>query len=278
MLQKRLTQVGLSTAGATFARYIWSGPMAVVLLFAVLAVKDHAFPILNARFFVFVAFGGLFQITATLCTIALFRHRNFAVGTTFKRSETILAALVGVVILGDYLPWQGWAVLTLSLFGLVLLSKNPIEPEQGLLNRGTMLGFGSGLFFGICGVCYRGASLSLGLDDVTVAAITSVTFAIWIQVAMMLVYFAIWEEGEVMRVVKGWRIVVPVSVTSLAGSSLIFAAFTMQKVAYVNAVQQVELIFAMLGSYFFFNERFSRRELLGILIVAASIVLLILVA
>ena len=44
----------------------------------------------------------------------------------------------------------------------------------------------------------------------------------------------------------------------------------------MRAVGQVELIFTFLASIFFFRERTNRKEVLGILLVAAGIVLLIL--
>ena len=66
-----------------------------------------------------------------------------------------------------------------------------------------------------------------------------------------------------------------VGLTSLAGSFCWFWAFSLQGAAYVRAVGQVELIFSLAASTLVFREPISRRELAGIAILSASIVLLV---
>ncbi|MEM9127328.1 MAG: EamA/RhaT family transporter, partial [Pseudomonadota bacterium] len=101
MLQKSLSSVKLSAAGATFARFAFSAPLAVVGLWLTLHLTDAVLPPLSARFWMFVAIGGTAQILATVCVVALFKQRNFAVGITFKKTEVIQTAIVGFLILGD---------------------------------------------------------------------------------------------------------------------------------------------------------------------------------
>jgi hypothetical protein len=45
--------------------------------------------------------GGMAQMLATACVVALFARRNFAVGITLKKTEVILTALIGLVVLGE---------------------------------------------------------------------------------------------------------------------------------------------------------------------------------
>lgn len=278
MLQKRLTETGLSTAGATVARYLWSAPVVALALVAVLSAKGAALPDLSLRFWGFSVLGAATQICATLCVVRLFALRNFAVGTTFKRSETILAALVGVAILGETLPVAGWVVLVVGLVGVLLMSKNPMAVTRGVLNQSTALGLGSGMLFGICAVSYRAASLSLSVNDTAIAALTALCAAVWLQLVMMLGYFMIRETAEVPRVIRAWRQTIYVSLTSVIGSALLFSAFTLQTVAYVNAVIQIELIFAAAASHLFFKERITPREMLGMVILTGSIVVLLVVS
>ena len=68
----------------------------------------------------------------------------------------------------------------------------------------------------------------------------------------------------------GWM-----GVASLGGSIGWFTAFTLQNAAYVFAVGQVEVIFSLLASMFFFHEKITRRELLGVFLLTASILLLV---
>ena len=83
MLQKQLSMGSLSTGGATFARFAYSAPLLAAVLAAWLGASDTELPALSARFWTMGAIGGLAQILATVCVVALFRERNFAVGITF---------------------------------------------------------------------------------------------------------------------------------------------------------------------------------------------------
>jgi len=93
MLQKHLRATGLTTGGATFARFLFAAPLACVVLPGILAVTGDRMPVPNLRFRVFAATGGLAQIAATMCVVALFARRIFAVGIAFKKTETIQTAL-----------------------------------------------------------------------------------------------------------------------------------------------------------------------------------------
>ena len=273
MLQKGLSQQGVSAVGATAARYIFSLPFILIVYFLYVKVPVE---LQGARFYLFTAFGAVAQILATICVIALFQHRNFAVGTTFKRTETILSALFGMILLGDFVTPLGWVALFLSLPGVILLSEKGMSFRGGLFNRATALGLSAGALFGICGVAYRAASLSLGIGSGLQPALTTLTFSITLQAVLLIIYLRWREAGELTKLAQEWRIALPVGITSMLGSAAIFTAFTMVQVAYVNAVQQIELIFAILGSYYFFKENISLREVWGMIIISASIIFLIL--
>ena len=70
---------------------------------------------------------------------------------------------------------------------------------------------------------------------------------------------------------------IALGLTSMAGSFFWFVAFALQNAAYVYAMGQVELLLSILGGAVFFGERLSRRELIGVAMLAASVVVLVLV-
>ncbi len=281
MLQKHLSMGVLSTGGATFARFIYSMPVIVTLAGCYLIYTGTALPDFSGRFWFYALTGGLAQILATWCVVALFRQRNFAVGITFKKSEVIQTALVGFIVLGDRVSLIGLGAIVLGLIGVLILSDNPAgrgNRVQRLVNPAAGLGLASGALFAISAVAYRGATLEIVSADpllraaVTLAVVTSaqaIGMAIWL----------LWREtGEVGRVLAAWRTAMWMGVTSMAGSLCWFTAFTLQSAAYVFAVGQIEVIFSMLASVLFFRERIARREVLGIGVLSASILGLILMA
>lgn len=279
VLQKQLAAVTLSTGGATFARFFYSVPLILLLLAGYLAVQGVDFPALNAAFWGFALVGGLGQVLATLCVVALFKLRNFAVGITFKNTEVMLTALVGLVVLGEGISWTVLGAILIGLVGVVVLSD---MPERGgnwrkrIFNRAAGLGLLSGFLFGISGVCYRGASLELASDDAALRAIVTLAAVSSAQLLGMGLWLSLRQPGQIAKVIAARRTAGLIGLTSMAGSLCWFTAFTLQNAAIVKAVGQVELIFSLLASMLFFNERLHKHEALGMALISLSILALIL--
>lgn len=283
MLQKHLKSTKLSTAGATFSRFLYSAPLVALLLAVYIKVSGTELPEPDLRFWLFALSGGLAQILATMCVVALFAHRSFAVGITFKKTEVLQTALLGFVVLGEGISAWGLGAILVGFIGVILLSDNQAEGRTGLkarlLNRAAGLGLLSGVLFAISATGYRGASLSLGLD-VPFFARACFTLAIVTasQTGAMALWLLIREPGEIQRVVANWRVAGLVGVTSMIGSLGWFTAFTLQNAAYVKALGQIELLFSFLASTLFFREKTTSRELVAMLFLTGSILLLVVLA
>ena len=280
MLQKLLSASALSSAGATFARFLYSAPLVVVFLALYCVATDSLLPATTLRYWLFALSGGLSQILATLCVVMLFQSRNFAVGITFKKTEVIQTALVGWVLLGESISSLGVGVIVIGLIGVLMLSETPGlggDWWRRICNRASGLGVLSGFLFAISGVCYRGATLELASEDpllragMTLACVTSaqlIARALWLRLM---------EPGQISAVWGARRTAARIGLTSMAGSFCWFTAFTLQTVAYVNALGQIELVFSLLATVFFFKEPITRRELYGLGVLSVSILGLIMV-
>lgn len=281
-LQRQLKTTGLSTAGATFARFIYSAPLAVVGMLAYAQVSGQALPSVPPVFWAYAMAGGLTQILATMCVIALFSHRNFAVGISFKKTEVLMSVGVGLLILGEGVSWFGLGAILLGLLGVLLLSDPPARTDapwhRRVFNSAAGLGLASGVLFACSGVGYRGASLSLGGGDVVLRATLTLACVTVAQMLAMALWLRLREGGEIARVLAAWRVAGLVGLASLIGSTCWFIAFTLQTVAYVNAVGQIELLFSLMLSVLVFREKVAWRELQGGGLLMASIVALILLA
>ncbi len=278
MLQKQLTLAGLSTGGATFARFVYSAPLVAALIAAYAQASGQGLPAMPPRFWAFALSGGLAQILATMCVVALFSHRNFAVGITFKKTEVVLTALVGFVLLGEGVAPVGALAIGIGLAGVLLLSDPPGGSgrfAKRILNRAAGLGLASGLFFAISAVSYRGATTSLESGDTVLRAGVTLAIVTASQTLGMALWLARRERGQVARVLGAWRVAGLVGVTSMIGSFCWFTAFSLQNAAYVNAVGQVELIFSLAASALFFREKITGREVLGMALLAAGVLVLI---
>lgn len=281
MLQKHLKSTQLSTAGATFSRFFYSAPIIVVLILIYGQVSGQELPAVSPRFWAFALGGGLSQILATLCVVALFGERNFAVGITFKKTEVLQTAIIGFVVLGEGLaPGAVWAV-GLGFVAVLLLSDSgsmdkTVPWQTRYFNRATGLGLMSGILFGFSAIGYRGASLALETGDVALRAGVTLAIVATSQTLAMAAWLLVRDRPQIVAVVRAWRVAALVGLTSMIGSYCWFVAFALQNAAYVKAVGQSELILSVLASVLFFKEKISKRELAGISMLMVSILVLIL--
>ncbi len=279
MLQKWLTLAGLSAGGATFARFLFSAPLAILLVCLYSEGSDQGIPSMPERFWKFAIAGGVAQILATMCVVSIFSHRNFAVGITFKKTEVVMTAIAGFLILGEGVGVVGGIAIGLGLLGVLLISDPPAgtgPPIGRIVNRATGLGLASGMFFAVSAVGYRGASLALESGDTALRAGTTLAVVTTFQTLALAIWLMWRERGQITRVLRAWRVTGMVGLASMIGSFCWFSAFTLQNAAYVSALGQIELIFSIAASTLFFRERVSPREYGGIALLTAGILVLVL--
>lgn len=279
MLQKILSSVTLSPGGATFARFVYSAPFILAGLAAYLALAQRSLPALGPAFWGYALVGGTAQILATVCVVSLFKQRNFAVGITFKKTEVIQTALVGLLVLGDPVSLWGWVAILIGLGAVLVLSRAPDAAGawwRHLTNRAALLGLGSGVLFAFSAVSYRGASLQMPELEPAFRAAVTLAAVVSLQTLLMAAWLVLREPGEIARVWAARRVAVWVGLTSMGGSFCWFWAFTLQNAAYVKAVGQAELLLSLLASVLFFKETVTRRELLGMALLVLSILALVL--
>ncbi|WGH77913.1 DMT family transporter [Jannaschia ovalis] len=275
LLQKRLAQAGLSAAGSTLARFVWAPPVLALALWAWSRGTGTALPAITEGFWSFAIAGAASQILATMCVVALFAHRNFAVGIAFSKTTVLMTVAAGYLVLGEAVTWAAFGAMALGFVGVLLLSV-PADGGWRLANTASLLGLASGAFFTVSAIGYRGASLAVASDLPILRAAVTLTLVTVLQTAMLAAWMA-WRERAMLRAVfTRWRVTMLVGATSVAGSLGWFTAYTLQTAAYVNAVGQVELVLSVLISWFVLGERQTVRESAGILLVGVSVVGLIL--
>lgn len=279
-LQKHMKEQ-VSTSGATYARFVFAFPFAILYVSGLTAFGGFEVPSPDLSFWTYAAIGGAAQIFATALLVSLFSFRNFAVGTAYSKTETVQTALIGIVVLSDPLSLAAAAGILISLTGVFALSlaKGAFDLKTFLMSwfkKTALIGIASGTFFGISAVSYRAASLSLGGEGVIIQAAFTLACVTVMQTLAMSIYLRLREPGQIMAVIRTWRIALGVGVSGMMASACWFTAMTLQNAAYVRALGQVELVFTFAASYFFFRERPNFTELIGIFLLIGGVLVLLL--
>ncbi|MEG2443748.1 MULTISPECIES: DMT family transporter [Acinetobacter] len=271
--QKQLSTT-VDVYGVTLARFIFALPLALIYiscLYHFQPVTDSVH--FNLRFAIYVLIAALSQIAATALMVQLFKQKNYAIGVGLAKSEAVLAAIIAVVFLSDHLSLLGWFGVAVGGFAVFLMSKGRDFSDFSV--QTLCIGIGSGLCFAITSLLVREASLELDNLPFIHRAAWVLLMVIGTQCFLLLMYLGIFRRATLWAMWQRIGLTFRVSLCSFLASLGWFSAMSMQSVPIVKTLGQVEIIFSMLISAYFFKEKLARAEHLGIVLVVIAAFLVI---
>ncbi len=272
--QKQLT-THLNAMATTGVRYIYALPFAWLYLWWMLDYRALPLPHLNSQFLQYALVACVMQIIGTVCLVAAFKYRNFAVATSLAKTEAIQVAVVGALLFSASMSILGWISVIIGVVGVLLVSKVKFTFRDVFQNPGAGFGLASGLGLAITTLLIRQSSLALNTDLLLSAAITLV-FMITVQSLMSLIYIYFQDKQQLLTMFIQWRLCLFVGITSVIGSIGWFTAASLQNAAFVKALGQVEFFITLFITYRFFKEKISTVEYVGMALIIASVVILLL--
>ncbi|UIZ97920.1 DMT family transporter [Acinetobacter johnsonii] len=271
--QKQLSTT-VDVYGVTLARFIFALPLALLYiscLYHFQPVTDSVH--FNLRFAIYVLIAALSQIAATALMVQLFKQKNYAIGVGLAKSEAVLAAIIAVVFLSDHLSLLGWFGVAVGGFAVFLMSKGRDFSDFSV--QTLCIGIGSGLCFAITSLLVREASLELDNLPFIHRAAWVLLMVIGTQCFLLLMYLGIFRRATLWAMWQRIGLTFRVSLCSFLASLGWFSAMSMQSVPIVKTLGQIEIIFSMLISAYFFKEKLARAEHLGIVLVVVAAFLVI---
>ncbi|XOV87047.1 MAG: DMT family transporter [Pseudomonadota bacterium] len=273
--QKELART-VSPLAATMVRYLFGLPFAVLYLGLLLQVSGVDLPPVNPVFLLCGLAAGFLQIIATVLLVRLFTLRNFAVGSTYVRTEVILTAIIGFLFFTETVSAPGWIAILVSVAGVMTINVARTGRVSSLWDQSALFGLGAGLAFALTSLFIRKASLSFGIDDSMLTAALTLCYMVALQTLMTVVWVGRFERGQFSLVVANWRPSLFVGVTSVIGSAGWFTAMTLELASYVKTLGQIEFLITLSIGWFYFRERPGRLEYLGMFLILAGVVVLLL--
>lgn len=274
--QKQLSTT-VDAYGVTLARFIGATPLAVLYLLLLYHFQpvNHSISIssFGARFWLYIGMVAVSQILATVLMVKLFQQKNYAIGVGLAKSEAILAAIIGVAVLGVQLSWLGWMGVLVGAVAVFLLSG---ARSMATLSWPTLwTGLASGLCFAIASLMVREASIELSLLPFLHRAGWVLLCAITLQNLLLLVWLSIKSPQTLTAMRQRMDLTLRVSVASFLGSLGWFSAMSLQSVPLVKTLGQIEVLFTLLISLYFFKEKLVKTDHAGLWLVMLGAVLVI---
>jgi len=259
-------------------------------------------PTFNNAFWGFVIGASVMQILATGLMVKLFKMNNYAIGAGLAKSEALVAAILGVLFFGSALSLLGWlgvflgAIAVLLLSGITSVKHFDAKAIAVLLLSGitsvkhfdaktALLGLACGTSFALTSLWVREASLNSGLLFPPSlnsgllfphSAAWVLLFVISLQTLILLGYLLLKEPHTVGKLWQYKGITTAISVFSCVGSIGWFSAMSLQHVAYVKTLGQVEVFFTMLIAVLWLKQPLKKQDTAGLILIAIAAILVML--
>ena len=271
----------LGDYGASAIRFIYAIPFAWIWFLCIIRFTDQPFPNLNIEFVFWLSVGGLAQIIFTVLLVKLFSYKNFVVGVAFSKTEVLLAALIEAMFLSVAVNLQFGFAIFVGTIAVIMLSLRGnfvslIEIKISLRSRSTIIGLLAGFTLSISGVAFRAAINSLDDGDFLLRASATGAIGVVGQAFVMLIYLALKRKDELWAVFRLWKFGIAAGLFAAIATAAWFIAFALHTAAPVRAIGQFELLISIGITLFIFRQKISKVELVGIVLLATSILLVIL--
>ena len=266
----------IGTLGATQVRFVFGLPFAALFLAVALAATGESIPPVSAAALAWCALGALCQIAATALMLMVMKARAFGVAYAYIKTEPVIVALLGVMLLGDRLGALSWLAIGLVTTGVLIASTRP--GEAGLLVReGRLIAAGAlgGGLFGLSAIAFRGAIEGLPQGGFVIRSLTMLAVSLVIQSAVLGLWLVLRDRAAFIGSVREWRASTGAGFLGAVASSGWFIAFSLTPAANVRTLALIEMPLAALLSGRISGDAMARSEWAGMIVILGGLALLL---
>ena len=258
--------------GATQVRFVFGLPFALLFLLAALWLTGEPLPGLTPVALGWAALGAVCQILGTALMLVVMNQRAFGVAYAYIKTEPVIVALLGVVLLGDHLGPLAWLAAGVVTAGVLVASVKPRE-YRNLLKEGRMIaaGVGAGGLFGLSAIAFRGGIGALEGGDFLIRALTVLAISLTIQAGLLGLWLVARDREAFTGSLRVWRVSLGAGFLGAFASACWFTAFALTPAANVRTLGLIEMPLAALLAGRLTGKATSRHELAGLLIVMAGL-------
>jgi drug/metabolite transporter (DMT)-like permease len=270
-MQRELTPQ-LGALGATLVRFLFGFPFALAFLGLLLAFTGARLPAVTMAFALWTVLGAFTQIAATALMLLTMTHRSFVVTVAYLKTEPLLVAVMGLLLLHDPVTPVSAAAIVIAMAGVALISIAPGALGGGL--KPALLGLSSAGLFALSAIGYRGAILALHLPGYLFPATVALAAGLTLQTVLLGIWLLLFQRPRLKAILALWRPSLSAGFAGAAASQMWFLAFALTTAANVRTLALVEVLFAQGVSKFVLRQKTTAREAAGIalLLIGAGLI------
>lgn len=269
----------------SWARFSFNLPFSTLLV--LLLILLNGLPALSWPFYAFCLATAVAQLSANLALIKAFENANFAQSIILHKLEVVFTAIVGVLLFAEIPTVTGWIGMLICTVGMMFIN---LGRERGPEGWRRAFHLDAGAVFALAcamGLVMAGFALKLGVSHFVLtnprigagrfeAAAHTLFHTTWMEVLLLSVFQLASRPQEFRVVPRHWRRMLPLGLAAFCGSICWFWAYSLTLVAYVKAVGQIEVLFAIALALRVWREQEVLRQLPGVALVTIGIALVVL--
>ncbi len=273
--QANLTRT-IGTLGATQVRFVFGLPFAVLFLIVALALTGWTLPVINAPAIEWTVLGAVCQIGATALMLVVMGRRAFGVAYAYIKTEPVVVALFGVVLLGDVLPALAWFAILIVVAGVLIASVPPGE-FKALLGetRMILIGLLSGGLFGLSSIAFRGGSLSLEGGGYVMRSLFVLVLSLSTQTLLLGLWLLFRDREAFIGSLREWRSSLGAGFAGASSSAMFMITFSLAPAANSRTLSLIELPLAAIVSHRVTGRRLKPYEMIGMAVILGGVALLL---
>lgn len=266
----------IGTLGATQVRFIFGLPFAAVFLALAIAVGGENLPVPGRAALGWTALGALCQIGGTALMLVVMGQRAFGVAYAYIKTEPVIVALLGAVLLSDRLPPLAWLAVAVVTAGVLAASVPPQEFRR-LFGESRMIaaGISSGALFGLSSIAFRGGIVAIPTGSFVLRSLTILVISLSLQASVLGIWLALRDRPAFTGSLRVWRHSLGAGFTGALSSALFFVAFALTPAANARTFALVELPIAALLSGRLTGQKLAAHELAGMAVIMAGVAMLL---
>jgi drug/metabolite transporter (DMT)-like permease len=266
----------VGTQGATYVRFLFGLPFALLFLGAQLLLIDAPLPIPGLYALGWAAVGALMQTMATALMLVSMQDRSFVVTIAFTKTEPVIIAILSIVILREVpTPMTSLAIIVATA-GVLLMSLPPRKAgaqRPGL--KAALIGLASGACFGFSATGYRMSMVGLESSSFILTATVTMVMGLVVQCGAILCWLLLRDRALLGAIIRNWRPSLLAGFMGALATQFWFLGFAITNPIRVRTLALVEVPFAQVVSRRIFKQRMSHAEIAGMALIVAGVVLLL---
>ena len=260
----------------TLMRFLLPLPFAV----AYLTIFHH---LLDLKFLLLSAVVSVLQISGGILLLKSLSKQNFANSVALVHTELLFAVLLGICFFEQNITWLMFFTIVVIVLAIFLIGNFNISKSQKIINKASIFALSSAFIFAMNAFLMKEASsyfIKINTNINHTASALTLFFATHLFHNIFLITYKITQKNlfiEMKKIFKyesGFSFIKIGSISSLT-TALWYYTYTVGDIMMVKAISQLEVLLAVVISHYLLKEKFSYKEIIGILLLLIGLIYLI---